>query len=338
MNKYQKSFIDDGASFLMHYNHNHDPKTGRFAQSTLFVSGSSKTQSKDSEYFRKKLPKQVRKELKEAMRNRDKIVVGDAPGIDRQVQDYLKSKGYKDVEVYGPGKQVRYSSDPDWKTKAIDSKYPEGSKEWLAEKDKVMSKIADRGLAITLDEGSRATRNNIDRLSEQGKDVSVFQLSKEGKRKDAKLEGVTLDRAWEETLGKTIKVASDNLRYDLKNNEPDLFGWREAYRKGYLEETNKKTKDKYKQIENKYRQDYYKKYDRQLNMFVDDNGPAKKTSIIDGEKVNYKQDTIEAAYDYAVNYAIYHPTILSYDEEKKKKRSRIDYLKIGLRVNPDKKK
>lgn len=144
MNKYQKSFIQNGSSFLMHYNHNHDPKSGRFTSGTLFVSGSSKTQSKDSVYFRKKLPKQVRKELKQAIRNQDKIIVGDAPGIDRQVQDYLKDKGYKNVEVYGPGKQVRYSSDLSWKTNAIDSKHPEGSKEWLAEKDKVMSKQATK--------------------------------------------------------------------------------------------------------------------------------------------------------------------------------------------------
>ena len=30
---------------------------------TVFVSGSSKTQSKDSEYYRRKLPKQIRREL-----------------------------------------------------------------------------------------------------------------------------------------------------------------------------------------------------------------------------------------------------------------------------------
>ena len=29
MNKYQKSFVENGYSFLAHYNHNHDPKTGR---------------------------------------------------------------------------------------------------------------------------------------------------------------------------------------------------------------------------------------------------------------------------------------------------------------------
>lgn len=190
MNEMQKSFIQNGPSFLIHYNHNHDPKTGRFSSSTLFVSGSSKTQSKDSGYYRKKLPKQVRKELDIAMDMKDRIVVGDAPGVDRQVQDYLKNKKYKNVEIFGPGKQVRYSADPEWKTNAIDSKHQEGSKEWLAEKDKVMSEMADRGLAVILDEGSKATRDNITRLLDKHKDVSVYELSKEGKRKDSKVEYV----------------------------------------------------------------------------------------------------------------------------------------------------
>lgn len=121
---------------------------------------------------------------------KDRIVVGDAPGVDRQVQDYLKNKKYKNVEIFGPGKQVRYSADPEWKTNAIDSKHQEGSKEWLAEKDKVMSEMADRGLAVILDEGSKATRDNITRLLDKHKDVSVYELSKEGKRKDSKVEYV----------------------------------------------------------------------------------------------------------------------------------------------------
>ena len=40
-----------------------------------------------------------------------------------------------------------------------------------------MTEDSNEGLAIILDEGSRATRNNIDRLISQNKDVSIFQLS-----------------------------------------------------------------------------------------------------------------------------------------------------------------
>jgi len=168
--------------YLIHFNPNHD-KLGRFTFKTTFISGSSKTQNPDSPYYRKELPASVKKDIDGYMKTGDKIIVGDAPGVDRQVQDYLKSKGYKNVEVYGPGKDgVRYAADEDWKTKTIDSgKYEPDSDEWRAEKDKYMSKIADRGLAIVLEDGGAgATRDNVDRLISQNKDVKVYELDSKG--------------------------------------------------------------------------------------------------------------------------------------------------------------
>ena len=157
----------------------------RKSDRVTFVSGSSKTQTKDSGYYRKNLPRQIRRELKNRMKRGDTIIVGDAPGIDRQVQDYLYKKNYKKVEVYGPGRQVRYSANKKWKTHPIDSpSYEIGSKEWLAAKDIEMSNRSTEGLAVILDEGSRATRNNVDRLISQNKDVKVFELSKDGRKKD----------------------------------------------------------------------------------------------------------------------------------------------------------
>lgn len=145
---------------------------------TLFVSGSSKTQSKDSPYYRRRLPKEIRAELKSAIKDKKKIIVGDAPGIDRQVQDYLKSKRYSNVEVYGPGNQVRYSASKKWKTVPIDSgKYEPDTDEWRAEKDIVMSKLADEALAVILEKGgAQATRDNIKRVIERNKDVKIYEL------------------------------------------------------------------------------------------------------------------------------------------------------------------
>lgn len=170
-------------SYLIHFNPYHDPKSGRFTFKTTFISGSSKTTNPDSPYYHKDLPASVKSDINEYMKSGDKIIVGDAPGIDRQVQDYLKSKNYKNVEVYGPGSgDVRYSADEDWKTKTIDSgKYAPDTDEWRAEKDKYMSKIADRGLAIVLENGGAgATRDNVDRLVSQNKDVKVYELDSKG--------------------------------------------------------------------------------------------------------------------------------------------------------------
>ena len=156
------------------------------SKETLFVSGSSKTQDKGSGYYRRNLPKGVRQELKSSMKSGDKIIVGDAPGIDRQVQDYLKKKRYKDVEVYGPDIQPRYKAGKDWVFNAVnDPKSKPGSKEWLAKKDVAMTNRATKGLAVILDQdGAQATRRNVERLGQQGKGVKVYELSSERRMSD----------------------------------------------------------------------------------------------------------------------------------------------------------
>ena len=155
------------------------------SRSKLFVSGSSKTQSKDSEFFRKKLPREARKYLDYEINNhRPQILVGDAPGVDSQVQNYLKKKGYMNVVVYTASGTPRYQADKKWRTKSISSKHPEGSKARLASKDKAMTRDATKGFAITIPDGSTATRNNIKRLQSQGKNVKQLELNKK-KRKDS---------------------------------------------------------------------------------------------------------------------------------------------------------
>ncbi|MBO4703970.1 MAG: hypothetical protein J5617_04005 [Bacilli bacterium] len=151
--------------------------------SRVFVSGSSKTQDPESKYYRL-LPDTVKSALKDYVNQKARILIGDAPGIDRQVQDYLKELSYQKVTVFGPGKQVRYQADSNWKSKTYDSKYEPYSPEWLAKKDKAMSRSATEGLAVTLDEGSKATKNNIARLLAKGKPVKEYQLSKKGSKYD----------------------------------------------------------------------------------------------------------------------------------------------------------
>lgn len=150
----------------------------RRRQKSVFISGSSKTQTKDSPYYRKTLPKEIKKTIDGYISDGARINVGDAPGIDRQVQNYLNRKGYKNVNVYGPGTKVRYLANKNWKTHPIDApEFEVGSKEWLAKKDIAMERDSNEGLAIILDQGSSATRKNIDRLIGNNKNVSVYQLN-----------------------------------------------------------------------------------------------------------------------------------------------------------------
>lgn len=162
---------------------------------SVFISGSSKTQDKESGYYRKSLPKDILKEIDSYMKKGDKILVGDAPGIDRQVQDYVNSKGYSNVVVYGPGKSVRYSANKKWKTKSVDApQYKEMSPEWLREKDIAMTNDSTKGLAIVLDKGgAKATRNNVDRLMKQNKNVKIFEISSEGENYDKYIDKLIKD-------------------------------------------------------------------------------------------------------------------------------------------------
>lgn len=179
--------VSPSSDFFMHYGvrgmkwgiRKSRPLSGQ----TLFISGSSKTQDRKSPYFQRRLPKDVRKTIKKSIKERDMIIVGDAPGIDRQAQLYLKRKHYKNVEVYGPGTQVRYSANKKWKTNPInDTKHAVGSPEWLAKKDRAMTDRATKGLAVILNEGSKATRNNIQRMKDQGKSSVVYELYPKKKR------------------------------------------------------------------------------------------------------------------------------------------------------------
>lgn len=151
---------------------------------TVFISGSSKTQDENSKYYRKELPDEIKSMIDQIISKNYRIIIGDAPGIDRQVQEYLNKKMYDKVEIYGPG-EIRYTANKKWKTHKISSnKYAKDSKEYLAVKDKAMTKRSTQGLAITLDVGSTATKNNVSRLIEQNKNVKVYELSERGSKYD----------------------------------------------------------------------------------------------------------------------------------------------------------
>lgn len=185
MNEYYG--VSPHSDFFMHYGikgmkwgvRKQRPKSNN----VVFISGSSKTQDKTSPYYRRKLPKDVRRDIKIGMKQGDLFIVGDAPGVDRQAQDYLKRKRYDRVEVYGPGTKVRYSANSKWKTHPInDPDHEPMSPEWLAKKDIAMSDRATRGIAVILDKGSHATRNNVDRMIKNHKRMRIFELEDANKR------------------------------------------------------------------------------------------------------------------------------------------------------------
>lgn len=149
----------------------------------VFISGTSKLQDKSSTYYRKGLPDPIKKEIDDYIRDKKKIIVGDAPGLDTAVQEYLAEKGYKKVVVYGT--DYTRTNKGKWKEHISDgSQYEEGSSEWHKVKDKAMQDDAMSGLAVVLENGGAgATRKNVEALVSQNKKVKIYELRGSEKEK-----------------------------------------------------------------------------------------------------------------------------------------------------------
>jgi hypothetical protein len=100
------------------------------------------------------------------------ILIGDAPGVDNAIQQYLADKHYENVWVFHMGDRYRNNLGQ-WKTKAIAATSSQKGSEFYALKDVEMAKEADYGLLVW-DGRSRGTRNNVHNLLKRGKPVVVF--------------------------------------------------------------------------------------------------------------------------------------------------------------------
>lgn len=102
------------------------------------------------------------------------IVIGDANGVDKTVQGYLKSKNYPSVEVFCAGKTCR-NNVGQWPSRMIDAGKLKGF-DFYAAKDRVMAEEATYGLMIW-DGESIGTLMNVIRLIRNRKPVAVFVRS-----------------------------------------------------------------------------------------------------------------------------------------------------------------
>ena len=150
-----------------------------------FVAGTHKFRDKSSPYYRERFDADVEFLLDEWMHLGVPIVIGDADGVDIEVQRYLSSRGYDDVVVYYSGDHPRNLISHNWFCQYVDASTCEpGSVEWHAQKDLKMCQVATEGLFIICDEGSKATRRNLHRLLDAAKPVEILELSKYGTKYD----------------------------------------------------------------------------------------------------------------------------------------------------------
>jgi hypothetical protein len=104
------------------------------------------------------------------------IVIGDAQGADKSVQQYLYSKGYRDVEVFCAGGRCR-NNIGNWPTRQIAVNSTKRDFDFYATKDLRMSEEASFGLMIW-DGKSAGTLMNVLRLIKRNKKVVIFEAPK----------------------------------------------------------------------------------------------------------------------------------------------------------------
>jgi hypothetical protein len=120
-----------------------------------------------------RLHPEVALRLDQMLANEVSILVGDANGADKSVQHFLKTKKYREVEVFCSGDECR-NNVGDWPLRrvAVDSRKRDF--DFYAAKDHLMSREADSGLMIW-DGKSAGTLMNALRLIRQGKRVSIYE-------------------------------------------------------------------------------------------------------------------------------------------------------------------
>jgi hypothetical protein len=119
-----------------------------------------------------KLNQNIRQGLDETLKTNPLVLVGDANGSDKAIQQYLFQRRYQDVNVFCSGEYCRNNLG-NWNVRHVQSGRSSKDFAFYAAKDKEMSVEADWGFMLW-DGKSKGTLNNILSLLENRKKVSVF--------------------------------------------------------------------------------------------------------------------------------------------------------------------
>jgi hypothetical protein len=130
----------------------------------VFIAGSRRL-SKLSQEIKRRIDNIVDKHLT--------VIIGDANGVDKAVQQYLSKKGYSDVTVFCMDGSCR-NNIGNWTTQEIKAANP-GRRDfaYYSTKDRAMAKEADYGFMLW-DGESRGTLTSIVELVRDAKPVVVF--------------------------------------------------------------------------------------------------------------------------------------------------------------------
>jgi hypothetical protein len=116
----------------------------------------------------RELPVEVKKKIDQAIESGMTIIVGEAPGANRLYQDYLKSRGYRDV-IVGHAVKLRYNAG-NWK----DVQYGRN----LKERERKMIEDCNTAIVIWMNR-SGVIAENLEILKRLGKPTYLYECSSE---------------------------------------------------------------------------------------------------------------------------------------------------------------
>jgi hypothetical protein len=102
------------------------------------------------------------------------VVIGDANGVDKTVQQYLDSKNYLNVEVFCSENGCR-NNVGNWKQRKVSATARAGTFDFYATRDRTMADEATVGLMVW-DGKSKGTILNVFRLLKQRKKAVVYNV------------------------------------------------------------------------------------------------------------------------------------------------------------------
>ncbi len=119
-----------------------------------------------------KINKDIQRRIDNIIESRYTILIGDANGIDKSVQQYLYSKNYMNVLVFCSGNECR-NNVGHWKVKYIETNTSLKGRHLYTVKDVEMAKYTDFGMMIW-DGKSTGTLNNIMNLIKLNKKILLY--------------------------------------------------------------------------------------------------------------------------------------------------------------------
>lgn len=167
---------------------------------TCVVLGGSRHITKLSDEVRARLDRIIEKQLP--------VVVGDANGADKALQEYFWAKGYRGVEVFCSGSAPR-NNVGNWPCRVVTTDAEPGTFSFYAAKDRAMAEQATVGFMLW-DAKSAGTMVNVWRLLQQRKTSLVFV------QKEKAFVEVRGPSEWKQLLARASPVALADIQKKVR--------------------------------------------------------------------------------------------------------------------------